>query len=253
MSVLPPSDGAEDVAPAHRTLLDDHPQRLRLHHLFVLTAVMAVLLAINGPHRDYANANYEPPPGLRMLWLVVGIAHTILSAAALTALGYGIAWYRRGLRFFDQPGHWLLAEISLTALFGIVPSIGYRLVGRIDGPKPLTMGDSQMEIFIILMGYSVLVLVLGRIALNIYLGKTKCNERHWKSVFYAKALASVLFGLGDLIIVVVTIYALRADSRHQVTRDAGHWCGVAIQLALSSLTLLNVASVVFNMLAFMHR
>jgi hypothetical protein len=211
---------------------------------------MAVLLAINGPHKDYSLPNYEPSPIVRVLWLVSGIAHTLLSAAALTALGYGIVWYRRGLRFFDQPGHWLLAEISLTALFGIVPSIGYRWLVN---PKQLQMGDFHMEIMFILMGYSLLILVLGRIALNIYLGKTKCNERQWKLVFYAKALASVLFGLGDLIIILVMIYALRADSRRQVTRNAGHWCGVAIQLALSSLTLLSVASVVFNMLAFMHR
>jgi hypothetical protein len=249
MSVSP-LDSADGAAPSDRTLLDDRPQRLRLHHLFVLTGVMAVLLAINGPHKEYTSPNYEPPPLLRVLWLVVGIAHTILSAAALTALGYGIAQYRRGLRFFDQPGHWLLAEISLTALFGIVPSIGYRLIVN---PKQLTMGDIQMEIIFILMGYSLLFLVLGRIALNIYLGKTKCNERRWKWVFYSKALATMLFGLGDLIIILVTIHALRADNRRQVTRDAGHWCGVAIQLALSSLTLLSLVSVVFNMLALTHR
>jgi hypothetical protein len=251
MSVLPPLDSANEIAPADPTFLDDRPQRFRLHHLFVLTAVMAVLLAINGPHRDYAGFN--PPPVLMMLWLVIGIAHTSLSAAALTALGYGIAWHRRRLRFFDQPGHWLLVEISLTALFGIVPGIGYRLLGDIGNPKQPTMGDIHMGIVIALMGYSLLVLVFGRIAINIYLGRTKCNERQWKSVFYAKALAAILFGLGDLIVCLMTILAVRADSRQQVTRDAGHWCGVAIQLALCSLTLLSVVSMVFNMLALIHR
>jgi hypothetical protein len=211
---------------------------------------MAVLLAINGPHKDYSLPNYEPSPIVRVLWLVSGIAHTLLSAAALTALGYGIVWYRRGLRFFDQPGHWLLAEISLTALFGIVPSIGYRWI---VSPNQLQMGDFHMEIMFILMGYSLLILVLGRIALNIYFGKTKCNERRWKSAFYAKALAVILFGFGDLIIVLVTIHALRADGRQQVIRDAGHWCGVALQLALSSLTLVSLVSAAINIFAFMHR
>jgi hypothetical protein len=253
MSALPPLDDAHGVAPAEPNFFDDRPQRLRLHHLFVLTAVMAVLLAIQGPQRDYFTGNYQPPPALRMLWLVVGIAHTILSAAALTVLGYGIVGHRRGLRFFDQPGHWLVVEISLTALFGIVPGIGYRLLlGNFGSPKQPTMGDHQMQILMILMGYSVLVLVLGRIALNIYLGKSKCNERRWKSVFYAKALATILFGLGDLIVGLLTINALRADRRQQVIRDAGHWCGVAIQIALISLTLVSVASMIFNMFAFLH-
>jgi hypothetical protein len=249
MSVSPLND-SDRAASADRTFLDDRPHRLRLHHLFVLTAVMAVLLAINGPHKDYASANYEPPPLFRVLWFMVGIAHTILSAAALTALGYGIAWYGRGLRFFDQPGHWLLAEISLTALLDIVPSFGYRWIGS---PKRMMMGDSRMEIIIILMGYTLLFLVVGRMAVNIYLGKTKCNERWWKFVFYAKALATVLLGLGGLVVLPVTLYALRADHRRQVTRDAGHRCGVALQLALSSLTLFSVATMVYNMLAFVHR
>lgn len=252
MSALPPVDDADGVVPAEPKFFDDRPQRLRLHHLFVLTAVMAVLLAINGPLRDKAYANYEPSSAVRMLWLVVGITHAILTAAALTALGYGIVGYRRGSRFFDQPGHWLLVEISLTTLFGIVPGLGYRLMADVDFAKQPTMGDHQMQILMILMGYSVLVLVFGRIALNVYLGKWKCNESRWKPVFYTKALAAIVFGLGDLIVGLVTIRALRADGREQITRDAFHWCGVAIQLALISLTLVSVASMIFNMFAFLH-
>src|SRR5262245_18140124 len=100
-----PFDTVDETEPDAATPRVDERPRLRLHHLLVLTAVMAVLLAINGPQRDYGN--YKPSELFRILSIALGTAHTLLSAVALTALGYGIAWYRRGMRFFDQPGHWL--------------------------------------------------------------------------------------------------------------------------------------------------
>jgi hypothetical protein len=249
-----PFDNAEESASGDGPPSVFQPPRLRLHHLFVLTAVMALLLAINGPQRNYnyAGTKYELQPFARTLLLVVGITHTILSAAALTALGYGVAWYRRGLRFFDQPGHWLLVEISVTTLIGIVPSIAYRWLA-VSSPQRMTFGDTQMVISMIITGYSLIFLVLGRLALDIYFGNRKCKERRWKFVFYAKAVATVLFGLGGLIVVPTVIHALRADRREQMPRDAAHRCGAVLQLALSCLVLVSVAMAVYNMLGFFLR
>lgn len=191
---------------------------------------MAILLAINGPHKDYGDSKYTPPPFLRVTLLGVGVIHTILSATALTAVGYGIAWRRRGLRFFDQPGHWLLVELSLTAMINIVPSIGYRWMA--NSPQVMT-GNTRIALPMILAAYELLFAVLARMAINIYLGITKCHERRWKFVFYAKALATVLFGLGAFVVAPMMIPAWRTDRREQVPRDAGHWYGVLLQLAVS--------------------
>jgi hypothetical protein len=250
MEVLP-SDHGTARQPIESANVADQPPRLRLHHLFVLTGVMALLLAINGPQRNfnYAGTKYQLQPFVRSLLLVVGITHTILAAAALTALGYGIVWYRRGLRFFDQPGHWLLVEVSVATLVGIVPSIAYRWLAA-GNYQHMTFGDTQMVISIMVTGYSLIFLVLGRMALNIYLGRRKCKERRWKFVFYAKALGTVLFGLGALIVVPSVIHALRADRREQLPRDAAHRCGAVLQLALSCLMLVSAAMMVYSMLAF---
>ncbi len=224
MDVLP-SDHGNARQPIESAIVAGQPPRLRLHHLFVLTAVMALLLAINGPQRsyNYAGTKYQVQPVIRTLLLVIGIMHTILSATALTALGYGIAWYRRGLRFFDQPGHWLLVELSCTALIGIVPSIGYRWLATTH-PERISFGDTRMVISMIIAGYSLIFLVLGRMALDIYLGNTKCNERRWKFVFYAKAVGTVLFGLGSLIIVPSVIHALHRPSGTGASR-----CGSSVR------------------------
>jgi hypothetical protein len=247
-----PFDNTEVCGPTDLTPLQVDCARLRLHHLFVLTAVMAVLLAINGPHRSYETANYQPTPLLRMSQLIVGIAHTILSATALTALGYGIVWYRRGLPFFNQPGHWLLVEISITTLIGIVPSVAYRLMATGDS-KRMIFGDARMVMSFILIGYMLLFLVFGRMAIDIYFGRKKCSERWWKLVFYAKAVSTMLFGLGNLIVMLFVIHALRVDRQERVPRSASHRSGVALQLALSGLTLLSTAMAVYTMLTHLRR
>jgi len=77
-----PSDVADDVAIADGLAVDDAGPHLRLHHLFVLTAVMAVLLAINGPQQQYSNAAYQPSSLLLTTMFALGIVSTIMSATA---------------------------------------------------------------------------------------------------------------------------------------------------------------------------
>ena len=95
---------------------EDLRPKLRLHHLFALTAVMAVLLAIQGPQRKDVNRDVVVAP-LHIVpaeWGMWGVVYQILAAAAITVLVYGIADYRRGLTFFSQPGHWILVEIAVS-------------------------------------------------------------------------------------------------------------------------------------------
>ena len=151
------------MEPTIEPVADSNEPRLRLHHLFVLTAVMAVLLAIQGPRQNYSSGQYQPSPLLMNVMFVLGIANTILSATALTILGYGIAGYRRGLRFFNQPGYWLLAEMSLMALLGIIPSLGYRWIGHSSQPN---LADPKMVLSFVLTGYMMLFMFIGRMAIT---------------------------------------------------------------------------------------
>jgi hypothetical protein len=216
---------------------------LRLHHFFVLTAVMAVLLAINGPQHDVIGGKYVPSPLFRAVFLVVGITHTVLSAIALTAIGYGIAHARSGGRFFHQPGHWLLFDISLSALLYIVPSLGTRWLNSRFDPAI----GSGLALSYAMMGYMLFVLVLGHVVVNVYLGFTKCRERRWKSVFFAKALGNLLFGIGGLVIIPVTVYACLVDRRQSVERDSAHWCGVLLQFATSGLSLIGGTAIIYGL------
>jgi hypothetical protein len=210
--------------------------QLRLHHIFALTAVAAVLLAIQGQLPDYwANTGFEPPRWVitsMMAWLVI---NALIVAVAVTAVAYGIAWQRMGLTFFDQPGHWLLVEIAATGLFGMVPAIAYRWVftsfqgGNFD--------ESSMWIMWVLTGYSMIFIMFVPLALNIYFGLRKCHDTRWSLVFYFKAAARVLMGIGDLLVLPFTVNAAWRDRREQIPRDGGHWCGVFVQCALSGLTI----------------
>jgi hypothetical protein len=112
-----------DDAISEEKFRSDRPRfRLRLHHFFSLTAVMALLLTIAGPQNYLMGGDIELPAPILVIQSVFGVAYEIPSAVALTALGYGIAAYRRGELFFNQPGHWLLVEISIVALLGLPPA-----------------------------------------------------------------------------------------------------------------------------------
>jgi hypothetical protein len=81
------------------------------------------------------------------------------------------------MRYFDEPGHWLLVDISISALLYIVPSIAFR---------------SGMGIGMAFMGFAFLAVVVAKMIFEIYLGVKKCRERRWKSVFYVKAISNQL-------------------------------------------------------------
>jgi hypothetical protein len=207
--------------------------QLRLHHFFALTAVAAALLAINGPQSNYwGDANIKPPQLILALFTAYGISYVLLISVAVTSVAYGIAWQRQGLVFFDQPGHWLLVEIGITGLLSLVPTIVYRWMFSSVNSSDL---DFPMTSAILVGVYSLVMLFLLPLALNIYIGIKKCRERRWKVVFFIKSVANLLFGIGTIAIPVSVLIAARIDRRERVPRDVGHWCGVWLQLAYSVL------------------
>lgn len=226
--------------------------QLRLHHFFALTAVAAVLLAINGPQQDYwSNAEFAPPRLLLTLFTAAGVIFTLLLSVAVTAIAYGIVWQRQGLAFFDQPGHWLLVEIGVVGLLGLVPSLVFRLL--FSSAMDPTDSDFPMLAMMATGVYSLVMLFALPLALNIYIGVKKCRETRWSLVFYIKAAGKLLLGLGSIAEIIMLLIAANRDRREQVPRDAGHWCGVWLQLAYSGLQAGIAAFSVFNMYYVMSR
>jgi hypothetical protein len=223
--------------------------QLRLHHFFVLTAVAAVLLAINGPQQNYwAGADFAPPRLFTALMTAWSVLNVMLVSIAITAIAYGIMWQRRGLLFFDQPGHWLLVEIGIVGLFGLVPAIAYRwLFSEFD----FQSGNLPGTAFWIVWAYSMFVMLIVPLALNIYFGVKQCCQTRWSMVFYFKAVANILCGLGTIVVFVMLLLAIRGDRSEGITRDPAHWCGVWVQLAHSALAMTVAFLTIGNMFYMM--
>lgn len=203
--------------------------QLRLHHFFALTAVMAVLLTISGPQTNFGNPGMQMPESVQTVQAAFYTLYQIPAAVALTALGYGIAAHRRGELFFNQPGDWLLVEVSVVTLLALPLGIVVRWM-QFDAQAG--SGPPAFASFIFFGLYSLLALFLGRILLNIYLSR-KCHQARWKRVFYGKAASTILSVIGEVFVLIFLIMAMRADKEERLLRSASHRCGVYVQLAQS--------------------
>ena len=233
----------------------DNRLRLRLHHLFALTAVMAVMLAIGGP-RDVRGV--ETPRLLQTFSITVGIVFTILTSVAITIVAYGIAWRRNGLTFFHQPGHWLLVMIAIERLVQVGPLLIGHAIASLLGSA-----DDQLEIpFLLIVWFTVWPVPGVALAImNIYIGRKMCPEEHWRRVFYSMAAAAIVPGLGDLLVLwflekaVVAEKPRRRPARmfqqprgyvepvivehwQNRSRDSADWCGVILQFSLTTMNIL---------------
>jgi hypothetical protein len=87
------------------------PPPLRLSHIFLITAVIAVMLTA---HRTLVASNEVGSlSALASVWTILDF---VTSGMALTLTGLGIFWRRPGWSLFQQPGHWLLALTPLSLL-----------------------------------------------------------------------------------------------------------------------------------------
>jgi hypothetical protein len=234
------TEGSVDVlAPENRDPQSERPN-FRLQHLFVLTAVIAVMLTVSAPLHVFP-AGVELPQFFRHVLTCAGISYSILSAIAITAAGYGLYWRKRGAPFLDQPGHWLLLETAITGLVGLVQQLFLRLGNAWFGinlyaPNPAPKPTTDL-FFLIGVGLFSLVIIVIHLGLNIYFGR-KQQERRWRSVFYLKAAALFLWAIGAVLILLRLGRVIVLDRRGALPRDGAHWCGVALQFAISGFTLL---------------
>jgi hypothetical protein len=225
----------EDIA------IDDARPRLRLHHLFAVTAVFALLISVTGQGWYYDTPGFKAPSFLRGFYLIYNVAYQFVAAIAVTAFAYGLAGYRRGQPFFNQPGHWILLDLSLLSLLSLPMMLTYRVMGITNAQS----FETEFGLIVaMLTGVYSLVLLFGRLALNIYIAVKKMPEGRWMALFIAKAVGSALAILADFVIIPLAIRAARIDRREGVQRDGFHWCGYYVQLAVSTLLILSLAGTI---------
>ena len=216
------------------------PQQLRLHHLFVLTAVMSFLLAVSAPQWNVRYEGFEMPPAVRTATLVTGVIYTVIASVAITATLFGIYWQRQGFVVFHQPGHWLMVEIAAATLVGLIPQLVVYAVGAGYGGETDFTNAPEMWPLVIaaLMGTMGLVIVGLTIAFNVYIAHQKCSQSHWSHVFYFKAAAAIIPVIAPLLVLGFLARAVYIDGRADRRRDALHRCGVVVQFAVIAVTLL---------------
>jgi hypothetical protein len=228
-----PADGWMPPPPGTSRIVESEPlPPLRLHHLFSLTAVVAVMLGINGPQQAaQMNVQSPFPSGWQSVIVASGVVYTVMLATAITIVAYGIAWRRHGIRFFHQPGHWLLVIIAVMSVLMSLAGLIYRVADSVWGITRSMSTDINWNLIWIFNG-TMLVGVIASIALHIYIAIKKCEESRWRWVFAVKAVAVIIRVLGDLIVVLLLLRAARVDRRTQTPRDFLHWYGVWLQIAI---------------------
>jgi hypothetical protein len=235
----PPSPGGNWPEP------DGRP-RLRLQHMFAYTAMAALLMALGDPRMQLdvqsPNMRFEFLPWQRAAMVGLWIVNTLLSAAVLTCLAYGFAWRRRGLPFWQHPGHWLLADLGVQAVAGVAMQLGFRVVraaigGFDDADDAIAMPYIALSLVSVVFG---LGLIGVRLALNIYVAVQRSPESRWRWVFILKAIATVAAFIGDIIVVVLVLVAAHGDRTERTPRDAAHRCGVWLQVVMSSMMILTM-------------
>lgn len=229
------------------------PQRLRLHHLFVMTAVLAVLLFANRPAES---PGFTMPPAVKLVFEAVVVCSDIINAIAITAILQGLVWRRRGYMFFHEPGHWIMVSMTISALVGLATVFVQSLLLPSDFSKPEQL--NYVAIFASTLIFPAIT--IGMVLMNVYIGMKKCAERQWQQVFYAKA-GEIVPLFGTLAVLWLLDRAVRADRPQrggvkQPTRyadfvppivapihpghprDPAHRCGVVLQYITCGMTVL---------------
>jgi len=208
----------------------------RLQHMFVLTAVMAVMLALQSPQTEFPE-QFQISPLYRHFLMAWGIVVAILNALAITVAGYGLYWRKRGGRFLEEPGHWLLLSMAIAALVSVVQVAGLRLLAMFTDVDlqttqagAMTPEDWVAIIATMLLSFASIGVHIG---VNVYFGRKQSAWR-WRWMFYLKAFALFLWVIGMLAIVVCLVRTILLDRRDGIHRDATHKCGAALELAIDS-------------------
>ena len=217
------------------------PPPLRIHHILVATAVTAVFLS-------FARSLQQPEIGGLFAFISsgMGVMYAVSSSLALTALGLGLYWRRRGIAFFHQPGHWLLISHAFGVWVVVLAAVF--LVMRPAGQSALAAD---------FFGLFFLALNLAMTCIDLIAAWRVGDTRWWRLLFIFKglmvigvfALSMLVFSLGSLqmfalahvgvqlFLFFLLVGAATNDRRARRKRDWPHWLGVFLSLAVYTVAL----------------
>ncbi len=108
--------------PTHEDIAVAELPRLRIHHLFVLTTVFAVVMtAWLGIWRLFRSLNPNavmPEFGAGMSFIFS--VQSLSQSASFCIVLLGLAWRKRGISFPCQPGHWMAIYLAVVWAYEIV-------------------------------------------------------------------------------------------------------------------------------------
>lgn len=216
--------------------IDPRPP-LRIHHILIWTAVVAVFVAVHMTLRRIGSLD-------GVVFALMDLVDTLPQALAMGVLMTGLLWRHRGLPFFDEAGHWLLLVLVVHLLQSTLQAILFAsrwnasspgavdqlLWLGIEGIPPLAIGYMLLgparrasdTIYWKLCCYSAGILAL----LPLYYFAFQFSARPI-AVNYTYALWCVrlLAALGAL---ACYVRAMRNDSRRHRSRHWSHWWGAAL-------------------------
>lgn len=209
---------------------------LRIHHIMLATVTAAILLSLHEVLRERDVIGFTT-----FFRSGHGIAYTIVAALSCTLLLIGLWWRRQGVRFFHQPGHWLIVSNSL--------SLGVFLFAAV---LAIQRWDAQQMPYSLWMAYYVVMSLLSS-AVNFWAASRAADTRWWKSLFVvggSMALVNLIalvlnlysayayiYWLGGITTTILLMSAMISDRRTRRARDWPHWSGAGLELVLAAVAI----------------
>jgi membrane-associated HD superfamily phosphohydrolase len=199
---------------------------LRIHHLLIWTTLTAAI--ISGCIFFERHAKNGPPIESRVIiaGLVLG---AITIAGALTIVGCGLNWRRKGIAFPQSPGDWLLTVVAGSFAFVCLTLSVMLTIFAIFGD------DDWFGIYYAIV--ATCALIAWVVAHAQVIGK-RTETRAWRVAFVALLISPFamlfdgVFVPGVIAVIACMLWAACVDWRKRIDRNWTHWCGVACALSL---------------------
>jgi hypothetical protein len=199
---------------------------LRIHHFLIWTALTAAILS--GCMTFDRWARNGPPIENRIV--IAGLVLAVVAVAgALTIVGSGFYWRKRGVAFPQSPGDWLL--VIVVAIVGL-SFVAFALFVAIF----LIVGDDDwLPAYATVVG---LIQIAVWVALNVIAIRRYSGAFAWQLTFAVLMMSPFAIGptrlVGPITVAVIAcvIWAACVDWYKGIEREWTHWCGVACVVLL---------------------
>jgi hypothetical protein len=199
---------------------------LRIHHFLIWTALTAAILS--GCMTFDRWARNGPPIENRVVIAGLVLAAVAL-AGAITVVGAGFHWRKRGIAFPRLPGEWLIVIVVTIFGLGFVAFALFIAIFLIFGD------DDWFPAYATLVG---LVQIAVRIGLNVIAIRRCPNAFAWQLTFAVLMMSPFAIGPTRLVspitvaAIACVIWATCVEWYNGVQRGWTHWCGVACVVLL---------------------